>query len=76
MPNGAEYLMAVSTQLDATGDWIPSRIRTAANYYELQKSLREIVGTDGAIVIHGSGKFMRLAQELGMPMLTAEWGKP
>ena len=75
VPDGAEYLMVVAYGLDSNGNWLPSRVSTAKSYPELKDKLRDIAAAAGGVVVQGSSQFGRLAKELGLPLLTAEWGK-
>ena len=75
MPDGSEYLMVLARQVDTDGNWLSTEVQSFQSICQLREALREIVATRDGIVIRGSSQFWQLAQELGLPVLTAEWGK-
>lgn len=71
----AEFLMVIAQELDADGEWFPSRVLTAHDYSQLKASLREIIAATDGVVVQAAGWFGPLALELGLGHLTSEWGK-
>ena len=73
IPDGGNYLLVLARDLDANGVWIPTQAQTTRTLPELKTTLGSFMA-DGGLVVQASGHFGKLAQELGLPLLRAEWG--
>jgi hypothetical protein len=75
IPNGKEYLLILASDLDANGNWIPTKTQSFETLLELRKALHEIMASGEGIIIQASADFGCLADELGLSLLVAEWGE-
>lgn len=75
VPDDADYLLVVAREVDANGEWVPTDVRALPTLPQLKEALREIIATGDGIVVHGTSRFERLANELGLRPLTSEWGQ-
>ena len=73
IPEGHEYLMVVSHDLGADGNWDPIRVESFQTINELKNAIRAILAVGDGLAIRASGQFEWLALELKLPLLSAEW---
>jgi len=74
IPENKNYLMVSATQLDASGEWMPTLTQSYDNLPALRDALQPLVLSGDGVVIRGSNQFEPLADELGLPRLTSDWG--
>ncbi|MHC1769087.1 MAG: hypothetical protein AB9869_33195 [Verrucomicrobiia bacterium] len=74
IPNGDQYLLVISEELDGEGNWVPSRVETVRDNSALRQRLKEIRNTGDRFVIRASWGFQKYADELGLPLVWGEWG--
>jgi hypothetical protein len=72
--DGNEYLMVASNEVDANGDWIPTRIEPVKNNDELRNVFRKLIQSGDKFVVRCSRNLWGLPAKLGIPMLSCEWG--
>ena len=75
IPDGCDYLMVISHQMDGNGDWLPSEVRAVQSVRELKEVLRQIVATTDSVVIKAAVWCEHIAAGLGLRHLTTEWGR-
>ena len=73
MSSGAEFLVVVSQDFDANGEWLPSYSKTANSYADLKHAVLEIVAKGDGIVMQASNQFENLAHEIGLKHTNSEW---
>ncbi len=74
IPDGSEYLMLISHEVDANGNWIPVRVDAVKNKHELRAVLRDLCLSGDRFVIRCSSNLCGVVEKLGIPMLSSEWG--
>jgi hypothetical protein len=74
IPEGHDYLMVVSYEVDANGNWIPSRIEPVTNSQELRGIIRKLFQSGDKFVIRCSRNLWGIPAKMGIPMLHCEWG--
>ena len=74
IPNGDQYLLVISYQVDGNGDWIPDHVETVTNNSALRQRLKILLNTGDSFVIRASWGFQKYAEEFGLPLVWGEWG--
>ena len=74
LPEGEEYLIVISHEVDCYGIWLPSHTKSFQTFSPLKEALRGIAANGGGMVLQASGEFDPSALELGLRRLTSEWG--
>jgi len=70
IPKGYEYLMVVSHEVDANGNWIPSRVEPVKNNQELQTFFRNLMQSGEKFVIRVSCNLRGIPARLGISVQT------
>ena len=74
IPENKNYLLVSSSQMDASGEWVPDSAQAYDSMPALREALRPMVASGDGVIIRGSDHFEPLAAELGLSRLTSEWG--
>lgn len=74
IPEGHDYLTVLSHEVDAFGNWVPSRIEPVKNNHDLRVVLRSLYQSGDRFVIRCSRNLWGIPAKMGIPMLDSEWG--
>ena len=74
IPSGKRLLMVVAENIDADGNWVPSRTESFFTVTELVASLKRYLANGEGVVIRAPSGFSGVAKTLGLPMIYGEWG--
>jgi hypothetical protein len=72
IPNGNAYVMVSCEQVDADGNWIPSRIELVSSE-QLRANLQNLCQSGDKFVIHCARNLWGILAEMGISMLSCEW---
>ncbi|MGC3960485.1 MAG: hypothetical protein QM813_21915 [Verrucomicrobiota bacterium] len=72
MPEDSNYLAVVS-EMDGCGVWVPSHTFTARSRTELTGLIRQLIVSANGVVIEGSQQFEPLMFAMGLRHIKSEW---
>ena len=70
-----DYLLVIAHEMDCHGNWLPMEIQSFQTLAQLKCGLLGIMTAAERIVIRAPSQFNQLAEDLGLKLLTAEWGR-